>query len=205
MKDFSFLLLVSFFFPSHFPLLIPFLTSFIFLFLFLSFSFPLFPRPPFSSLPLFKLYCSIGYFGNLENSLGSEEGPRALLAEESVSLEKKNHNKKQTNKQTHNNNNKSHTHTHTPTHTPTSPRPMWPPWLRFTPGGGTDLERGMGMCRGHDPLFSGHPALLSLPIYHHCATLMPLIFKFLKKFSIFSLVLVKISALKTQIFQIFVP
>ena len=33
-------------------------------------------------------------------------------------------------------------------------------------GGGTDLESGcMGMCRGHDPLFSGQSALPSLPIY----------------------------------------
>ena len=29
------------------------------------------------------------------------------------------------------------------------------------------------MCRGHDPLFSGQSALPSLPIYHHCAALMP--------------------------------
>ena len=49
-------------------------------------------------------------------------------------------------------------------------------------GGGTDLERGIGMCRGHDPLFSGHPALLSLPMYHHCAALMPPFSNFRKNF-----------------------
>ena len=38
------------------------------------------------------------------------------------------------------------------------------------------------MCRGHDPLFSGHPALLSLPIYHHCAALMPPFSNFRKIF-----------------------
>ena len=38
------------------------------------------------------------------------------------------------------------------------------------------------MCRGHDPLFWGHPALLSLPIYHHCAALMPPFSNFRKNF-----------------------
>ena len=38
------------------------------------------------------------------------------------------------------------------------------------------------MCRGHDPLFSGQPALLSLPIYHHCAALMPPFSNFRKIF-----------------------
>ena len=38
------------------------------------------------------------------------------------------------------------------------------------------------MCRGHDPLFSGHPALLSLPMYHHCAALMPTFSNFRKNF-----------------------
>ena len=37
------------------------------------------------------------------------------------------------------------------------------------------------MCRGHDPLFSGQSALLSLPIYHHCAALMPPFSNFRKK------------------------
>ena len=46
------------------------------------------------------------------------------------------------------------------------------------PGGALTYKGGMGMCRGHDPLFSGQSALLSLPIYHHCAALMPPIFKF---------------------------
>ena len=52
---------------------------------------------------------------------------------------------------------------------------------RTTPGGG-HWPRGMGMCCGHDPLFSGHPALLSLPIYHHCAALMPPFSNFRKNF-----------------------
>ena len=51
-------------------------------------------------------------------------------------------------------------------------------------GGGTDQERGMGMCRGHDPLFSGQSALPSLPIYHQCAPY----FQLLEKKCIFSLV-----------------
>ena len=33
------------------------------------------------------------------------------------------------------------------------------------------LERGMGMCRGHDSLFSGQAPLPSLPIYRQCAAL----------------------------------
>ena len=48
--------------------------------------------------------------------------------------------------------------------------------------GGTDLERGYGDVPGHDPLFSGHPALLTLPIYHHCAALMPPFSNFRKNF-----------------------
>ena len=60
------------------------------------------------------------------------------------------------------------------------------------------------MCHGHDPLFSGQSALPRIPIYWHCAALVPPFSNF-RKISIFSLVLVKISALKTQIFQIFVP
>ena len=39
------------------------------------------------------------------------------------------------------------------------------------------------MCRGHDPLFSGQSALPSLPIYHHCAALMPQFSNFRKKFN----------------------
>ena len=42
------------------------------------------------------------------------------------------------------------------------------------------------MCRGHDPLFSGQSALPSLPIYHHCAALVPPHFQILEKFPIFS-------------------
>ena len=73
-------------------------------------------------------------------------------------------------------------------------------------GGGALTQKGvMGMCRGHDPLFWGQSALPSLPIYHHYAALVPPHFQILEKNSIFSLVLVKISALKMQIFPIFVP
>ena len=72
-------------------------------------------------------------------------------------------------------------------------------------GEGVTQKGGMGMCRSHDPLFSGQSALPSLPIYHHCAALVPPHFQILERFSIFSLVLVKISTLKTQIFKIFVP
>ena len=39
--------------------------------------------------------------------------------------------------------------------------------------GALTLESGMGMCRGHDPLFSGQSALPSLPIYHQCAAHVP--------------------------------
>ena len=39
------------------------------------------------------------------------------------------------------------------------------------PRGALTLERGMGMCRGHDPLFSGRLSLPSLPIYPQCVAL----------------------------------
>ena len=66
------------------------------------------------------------------------------------------------------------------------------------------MESGTGMCRGHDPLFSDQLALSSLSIYRQCAAYVPPIFNF-QKLCIFSLVLAKISALKTQTFEIFVP
>ena len=48
-----------------------------------------------------------------------------------------------------------------------------------TPGGGAlTLERGMGMCRGHDPFFSGQSPLPSPPIYRQCAALVPPVFNF---------------------------
>ena len=77
------------------------------------------------------------------------------------------------------------------------------------PGGALTLESGTWMCPGHDPFFrvipfSGQLAL-SLPIYHQCAAHVLPIFNFKEKFSIFSCVLTKISALKMQIFQSFVP
>ena len=43
--------------------------------------------------------------------------------------------------------------------------------ITVTPGGSLTLERGMGMCRGHDPLFWGQSRLPSLPIYRQCAAL----------------------------------
>ena len=46
----------------------------------------------------------------------------------------------------------------------------------------------MGMCRGHDPLFSCQLALLSLPICQQCAAHMPP-FSIIRKFCIFSFVL----------------
>ena len=68
------------------------------------------------------------------------------------------------------------------------------------PGGALTLESGMGMCRGHDPLFSGQSALASLPIYLQCAAQVPPFSVSRKKVCIFSLVLAKISTLKMQIF-----
>ena len=40
------------------------------------------------------------------------------------------------------------------------------------PGRALTLERGMGMCRGHDPPFSGQSPLPSPPIYRQCTALM---------------------------------
>ena len=71
------------------------------------------------------------------------------------------------------------------------------------PGGALTLERGMGMCRGHDPLFSGQSPLPSPPIYRQCAALVPSVLIFLENFCIFNHVLAKILALKTQIFPNF--
>ena len=64
---------------------------------------------------------------------------------------------------------------------------MWILIINYTviPGRALTLERGMGMCRGHDPLFSGQSPLPSQPIYHQCAALVTPVFKF-KKFSGFS-------------------
>ena len=65
-----------------------------------------------------------------------------------------------------------------------SQRSLYVMWA--DPGGGAlTLERGMGMCRGHDPLFSDQSPLPSLPIYRQCAALVPLVFNF-KKFFAFS-------------------
>ena len=54
---------------------------------------------------------------------------------------------------------------------------------RKLPGGALTLERGMEMCSGHDPLFSGHSPLPSLPIYCQCASLVIPILKFSKIFA----------------------
>ena len=52
----------------------------------------------------------------------------------------------------------------------------------FSRGGGAlTLERGMGMCRGHDPLFSGQSPLPSPPIYLNAPLLCPL-FSIFRKF-----------------------
>ena len=42
------------------------------------------------------------------------------------------------------------------------------------PGEALTLERGKGMCRSHDPLFSGQSPLPSPPNYRQCAALVPL-------------------------------
>ena len=39
----------------------------------------------------------------------------------------------------------------------------------FRARGALTLESGTGICRGHDPLFSGQSAPHILPIYHQCA------------------------------------
>ena len=57
---------------------------------------------------------------------------------------------------------------------------LWPLQGETVPRGALTLESGTVMCRGHDPLFSGQLALLSLPIYHQCATHVPLILNFWK-------------------------
>ena len=64
-----------------------------------------------------------------------------------------------------------------------------------TRGGGTHIGKWYGdVPRSRSP-FSGQLALPSLPIYHQCAAHVPPHFQFLEKNS----------ALKTQIFQIFIP
>ena len=45
-------------------------------------------------------------------------------------------------------------------------------------GGALTLERGMGMCRGHDSLFSGQSPPPSLPIYPQWATRVTPVFNF---------------------------
>ena len=69
------------------------------------------------------------------------------------------------------------------------------------------MESGTGMCDGHDPLFSGQSALPSyqFTINGRLMCPPPPFSIFWKKNCIFNLVLVKILALKMQIFKIFVP
>ena len=53
------------------------------------------------------------------------------------------------------------------------------------PGGALTLERGMGMCRGHDPLFLGQSPLPSPPIYPQFTVNVPLsypLFSIFRKF-----------------------
>ena len=47
-------------------------------------------------------------------------------------------------------------------------------------GEGPALECGKGMCRIHDPLFSGQSVLPSLPMYHQSPIHVPSIFNFQK-------------------------
>ena len=69
------------------------------------------------------------------------------------------------------------------------------------PAGHSHLKVVWGCAPVMIPLFSGQSALPSLPICHQRAPH----FQFSGNFCIFSLVLAKISALKMQIFKIFVP
>ena len=69
--------------------------------------------------------------------------------------------------------------------------------------GGTHIGKWYGMCRGHDPLFYASRHSLAYQFTINAPLICPP-FQFLEKISIFSLVLVKMSALKMQIFQIFV-
>ena len=77
--------------------------------------------------------------------------------------------------------------------------PNQTPVLLKVPG----REGGMGMCRGHDPLFSGQSALPSLPISHQCAVHMPPFSNFRKKKSV--LFGGKFSALQRQISKFLLP
>ena len=70
-------------------------------------------------------------------------------------------------------------------------------------GGALPLEGGIGLCHGHDLLFSGHSALPSQPNFHQCSAHMPRIFNSQKNFAFSALFLTKISALKMQNFHIF--
>ena len=55
---------------------------------------------------------------------------------------------------------------------------LWMLSILLPGGGALTLERGMGMCRGHGPLFSGQSPLPSPPIYRQCAALVPPVFNF---------------------------
>ena len=75
----------------------------------------------------------------------------------------------------------------------------------FRPGwGALTLESGTGMCHCHDPLFQASRHSLAYQFTINAPLMCPPPFSILEKFCIFSLVLTKISALKTQIFPIFV-
>ena len=74
--------------------------------------------------------------------------------------------------------------------------------------GALTLEGGTGMCRGHDPIFSGQSALLSLPIHPQCTIHMPRIFHLKKKSAFSALFWPKfqlLQLLRHKFFQIFVP
>ena len=66
-------------------------------------------------------------------------------------------------------------------------------WFVKAQRGALTLESGMGMCRGHEPFFSGQLALVSLPIYRQCAAHLPPHFQFFNFFfCIFRVVLATI-------------
>ena len=71
-------------------------------------------------------------------------------------------------------------------------------------GGALTCKRYTGMCRGHDPLFQASRRSVAYQFTINAPLTCPH-FQFLEEICIFSLVLAKISALKTQMFQIFVP
>ena len=75
----------------------------------------------------------------------------------------------------------------------------------MAPGGALPLEGGMGMCRGHDPLFFRASRRSLASQFTINAPFMCPHFQFLENFAFSALFWAKISALKTQNFWIFAP